>query len=186
MNREINNRVYKKLGPNIYNILIVGVGIFFAVRSYFNLDIQINNIVTTCFVIAIFDIIFKNILLLKVTDNYYCFIINNIITIVSIYMLTFIITSSYNNFTFSFFFNLAFACLFYETIIFKLYNYNNFYNKRLRTFTKLIIRLATVHIILNFLNNKEYDDEWFNFTFSQIIQFSLFEILFCEHLFENK
>jgi hypothetical protein len=142
--------------------------------------------IATCFVIAIFDIVFKKILLLDVKDNYYCFIINNIITILTIYMLTFIITRSYNYCTPLFFFNLAFACLFYETIVFKLYNYNNFYNKRLRTFTKLIIRLATIHIMVNFLNNKDYDDEWFNLAFTQIIQFSLYEILFCEHIFENK
>jgi len=186
MNREINNRIYKKFGPHVYNILIGGFGIFLVVREYFNLNIQINNMIATCFVIAIFDIVFKKILLLDVKDNYYCFIINNIITILTIYMLTFIITRSYNYCTPLFFFNLAFACLFYETIVFKLYNYNNFYNKRLRTFTKLIIRLATIHIMVNFLNNKDYDDEWFNLAFTQIIQFSLYEILFCEHIFENK
>lgn len=186
MNREINNRVYKILGPHTYEILVIGFTTFLIVRDYFGINIPINNIIATCFVLAIFDIVFKKILLLDVKNNYYCFIINNIITIVSIYMLTFIIKKSYNDFNFVFFFNLAFACLFYETIIFKLYNYNNFYNKRLRTFTKLIIRLATIHIIMNFLNNKEYDDEWFNLSFAQIIQFSLFDILFCEHLFENK
>jgi hypothetical protein len=186
MNREINNRIYKTFGPHTYEILVIGFTTFLLVRDYFGINIQINNIVATCFVLAIFDVVFKKILLLDNKNNYYCFIINNIITIISIYMLTFIIKKNYDNFNLVFFFNLAFACLFYETIIFKLYNYNNFYNKRLRTFTKLIIRLATIHIIMNFLNNKEYDEEWFNLSFSQIIQFSLFEILFCEHLFENK
>jgi hypothetical protein len=186
MNREINNRVYKILGPHTFKILVSGFIMLLVIRDYLGINIQINNIVATCFALAIFDVVLKNILLLDNKDNYHSFIINNIITFITIYMLIFIIKKNYSDFKLAFFFNLAFACLFYETIIFKLYNYNNFHNKRLRTFTKLIIRLATIHIITNFLNNKEYDDEWFNLSFSQIIQFSLFEILFCEHIFENK
>jgi len=186
MNSEINNRVNKILGPHTYKILIIGFTIFLVIRDYFGINIQINNIVATCFALAIFDVVLKKILLLDIKNNYHCFVINNIITIVSIYMLIFIIKKNYSDFNMIFFFNLAFACLFYETIIFKLYNYNSFHNKRLRTFTKIIIRLATIHIITNFLNNREYNEEWFNLSFSQIIQFTLFEILFCEHLFENK
>ena len=185
MNREINNRILKKFGPNVDKFLIVGISMFIIMRDYFGFNIQLNNIVATCIVLALFDVVLRKLLLLNVKNNYYNFVINNIITIIVIYMLTFIIKRNYSNFKFMFFFNLAFACLFYETIIFKIYNYNNFYNKRLRTFTKLIIRLATIHIVMNFLNNGDYDDKWFNLSFTQIIEFSLFEILFCEHIFQK-
>lgn len=60
MNREINNRVYKTLGPHTYEILVIGFATLLIVRDYFGVNIQINNIVATCFVIAIFDIVFKN------------------------------------------------------------------------------------------------------------------------------
>lgn len=185
MNREINNRVLKIFGPHVEKFLLVGISMFIIMRDYYGFNIQLNNIVATCIVLALFDTVLKKILLLNVKNNYYNFIINNIITIVVIYMLTFIIKNNYSNFKFMYFFNLAFACLFYETIIFKIYNYNNFYNKRLRTFTKLIIRLATIHIMMNFLNNGEYDDNWFSLSFTQIIEFGLFEILFCEHIFQK-
>ena len=94
MNKEINNRIYKNFGPYVYNTLIVGFGVFLVIRDYFNINIQINNIIATCFVIAIFDVVLKKILLLDVKNNYYCFIINNIITIITLYILTFIIVKN--------------------------------------------------------------------------------------------
>ena len=65
MNKEINNRINKTLGPHTYKILVVGFTIFLVVRDYFGINIQINNIVATCFALAIFDVVFKKILILN-------------------------------------------------------------------------------------------------------------------------
>jgi len=141
----------------------------------------ITNIIMTSFVLALYDVFLKKILLFSVTDDYYKLIINNIISIVVIDLLITIIKDTTNpNLNFLFYFNLAFACLFYETIIFKLYNYNGLSNVRLRSITKTIMRLATIHILSNFLNGKEYDKTWFDFSFSQIFNFALFDTVFSE------
>ena len=141
----------------------------------------ITNIIITSFVLACYDIFLKKILLFSVTDDYYKLIINNMITIVVItFLVNFIKDSSQPNLNFIYYFNLAFACLFYEMIIFKLYNYNGLCNKRLRSMTKTILRLATIHILSNFLNGTDYNDTWFDFSFGQIFNFALFETVFSE------
>jgi hypothetical protein len=96
------------------------------------------------------------------------------------FLINFIKDTSSPKLNFIYYFNLAFACLFYETIIFKLYNYNGLCNKRLRDMTKVIMRLATIHILSNFLNGGEYDKTWFDFSFAQIFNFALFDAVFSE------
>jgi len=141
----------------------------------------ITNIIITSFVLACYDLFLKKILLFSVVDDYYKLIINNIITILVIDLLINIIKDTSNqNLNFVYYFNLAFACLFYETIIFKLYNYNGFCNKRLRNMTKVIMRLATIHILSNFLNGSDYNKSWLDFSLAQIFNFSLFDTVFSE------
>jgi hypothetical protein len=140
-----------------------------------------TNIIITSFVLACYDLFLKKILLFSVTDDYYKLVVNNIITIVVIdFLINFIKDSSHPKINFIYYFNLAFACLFYETIIFKLYNYNGLCNKRLRSMTKTIMRLATIHILSNFLNGTDYDKTWFDFSFGQIFNFALFDTVFSE------
>jgi len=160
-------------------ILISGFIIY-----YFHYLVQrksiIINIIITAFTLAIFDVFLKKILLFHVDNDYYKFVINNVITIVVIDFLIYSIKGEANDKSFMNYFNLAFACLFYETIVFKLYNYNNLCNQRLRNITKTIMRLATVHIFSNFLDQKPFNEEWFNFSFGQLFNFSLFNIVFTE------
>ena len=141
----------------------------------------ITNIIITSFVLAIYDVFLKKILLFHVDNDYYKFIINNVITIVVIdFLINLIKDKSNPKLNFINYFNLAFSCLFYETIIFKLYNYNGLCNKRLRSITKTIIRLATIHILSNFLNDNDYDKTWFDFSIGQMINFALFDTAFSE------
>ena len=141
----------------------------------------ITNIIITSFVLATYDIFLKKILLFAVTDDYYKLIINNMITIVVIdFLINYIKDNSNPNLNYIYYFNLAFGCLFYETIVHKLYNYNGLCNKRLRSITKTIMRLATIHILSNFLNGKDYDKSWFDFSFGQIFNFALFDTVFSE------
>lgn len=141
----------------------------------------ITSIIITSFVLAVYDIVLKNILLFNVDNEYYKFVLNNVITIVVIdFLIKFIKDMSHPTLNFVYYFNLAFACVFYETIIFKLYNYNNLCNKRLRSVTKTILRLATIHILSNFLNGQDYDASWFDFSFGQIFNFALFDTVFSE------
>ena len=161
-------------------ILISGFVIYYFHYLVPQKSILINIIITT-FALAIFDVFLKHILLLHVDNDYYKFVINNVITIVVIDFLIYTIRSDNNDKSFMNYFNLAFACLFYETIVFKLYNYNNLCNQRLRTITKTIMRLATIHIFSNFLDQKPFNEEWFNFSFAQIFNFSLFNIVFTEN-----
>ena len=140
-----------------------------------------TSIIITSFVLACYDMFLKKILLFSITDDYYKLVANNVITIVVIdFLINFIKDSSNPTLNIVYYFNLAFACLFYETIIFKLYNYNGLCNKRLRSMTKTIMRLATIHILSNFLNGTEYDRTWFDFSFGQIFNFALFDTVFSE------
>ena len=158
-------------------ILVLGITLLL---FYDNLYI-LKNIMVTCFVLAIFDLYLKQFLLLQANDDYHIFIINNIITIVTIdILITSIHDKNHEKLTFINYLNIAFACLFYETIVFKLYNYNNLSNKRLRSVTKTIMRLSTINILATFLSDKHFDQEWFNFAFSQIFSFSLFNTIFEE------
>lgn len=170
---------------NLFDIneeLLIIIGGFFLYNFHVLLEHKsiLVNIVITSFVLAIFDVFLKNILLFNVDDNYYKLIINNVITIVIIDFLIFFINGNLKKKSYWNYLNLAFGCLFYEMIVFKLYNYNNLCNQRLRTITKTIMRLVTIHIFSNFLDQKPFDEEWFNFSFGQIFNFSLFNIVFID------
>jgi len=152
-----------------------------AVILYNNPFYDLKSMIITGIVLAIFDLYLKQMLLFNVKDNYYLFVINNIITIITVDILVTSIHDKNNpKLTFNNYINIAFACLFYETIVFKLYNYNNLCNKRLRHVTKSIIRLATIHILSTFLSNDDFDQRWFNFSFAQIFNFTLYNSIFEE------
>lgn len=179
--RPLYNIVEKFFGiqPEIL-IVILGIALYY-LHYLSEQKFLITNIIITSFVLATYDLFLKKILLFSVVDDYYKLIINNIITIVVIdFLINFIKDISNPKLNFMYYFNLAFACLFYETIIFKLYNYNGLCNKRLRDMTKVIMRLATIHILSNFLNDGEYDKTWFDFSFAQIFNFALFDAVFSE------
>ena len=162
-------------------LLIIILG-FFLYNFHYLLERKsiFINIVITSFILAIFDVFLKKILLFNIDNNYYKFVINNVITIVVIDFLIYFIHGNLKDKSYWNYLNLAFGCLFYETIVFKLYNYNNLCNQRLRTITKTIMRLATIHIFSNFLDQKPYGEEWFNFSFGQMFNFSLFNIVFVD------
>lgn len=167
---------------NINEELLILIAGFFLYNFHFLLERKsiLINIVITSFVLAIFDVFLKQLLLFNVDNSYYQLVINNVITIVIIDFLIFFIHGNLKNKSYWNYFNLAFACLFYEMIVFKLYNYNNLCNQRLRNITKTIMRLTTIHIFSNFLDQKPFDEEWFNFSFGQIFNFSLFNIVFID------
>lgn len=178
---SLNNAFEQMIGVNT-DIIIIILG---ALLYYFNYLSEkrylITNIIITTFVLAVFDLFLKKILLFNVSNDYYKFVVNNMITIVVIDLLINVITNGlYNNpkLTFVNYFNLAFACFFYETIVFKLFNYNNLCTQRLRTITKTIMRLATIHILSNFLNGYAYDEIWFDFSFGQLFNFCFFTTVF--------
>lgn len=178
---SLNHHISNLTGISLEILLIaLGIGLYY---FHYLSDKQFifTNIIIVSFVLASYDVFLKKILLFSVTDDYYKLIINNVITIVVIdFLIKFIRDTSDTDLNFLFYFNLAFACVFYETIIFKLYNYNGLCNKRLRSVTKTILRLATIHILSNFLNNKNYDKDWFDFSFGQIFNFALFDTVFSE------
>lgn len=145
----------------------------------------IKNIFVIAFVLALFDMFLKNAILLHIDNDYYKFLANNIITIVIVDFLVLFIQQDNNEINYMYFFNILIACLFYETIVFKLYNYNKICNSKLRSSTKIIFRLATIHILSNFLSGTKFDEKWFNFSISQLFNFILFDGLFNENFFED-
>jgi hypothetical protein len=173
-----NETIIKMTGiPSEILIILYGVAIY----MYSDSMGMIKSILITSFVLAIFDLYLKNIILLNYDDDYHVFIINNIITIVTIdVLITAIHDKNSPKFTLNNYCNIAFACLFYETIVFKLYNYNNYCNKRLRSVTKTILRLATIHILSTYISEDNFDEKWFNFSFGQIFSFSLYNTVFEE------
>lgn len=162
-------------------VLILGLLIYYINVYYKDNIFIITNILITTFVIALYDVFLKKILLFNICDDYYKLVINNTITIIIISFLSTVI-KNYNdsNLNFVYYFNLAFACFFYETIIFKLYNYNNICDARLRNITKTIMRLATIHILSSFLNDTDFNKKWFDFSFGQIFNFALFNTVFIQ------
>lgn len=178
---SLNNIFCSLVGIDV-EILLVILGILLYYFHYLSEQkFLITNIIITSFVLATYDIFLKKILLFSVKDNYYKLVINNIITIVVIdFLINFIQNNSNPKLNFINYFNLAFSCLFYETIIFKLYNYNGLCNERLRSVTKTILRLATIHIFSNFFNGDEYNKSWFDFSFGQLFNFALFDTVFSE------
>ena len=174
---EINNLI--GLSPE-YVLIILGIILFF-LHYVFEQKSLLTTIIISSFVLAVYDVVIKKILFFSVKNEYYKLIINNVVTIIIIDFLTLLIKDfSHPNLNMIFYFNLAFACVFYETIIFKLYNYNGLGNNKLRSITKTILRLSTIHILSNFLNGKEYDKEWFDFSIGQIFNFALFNIAFTD------
>jgi hypothetical protein len=159
-----------------YLIFILPI-ILFIIKKYSKTNL-ISQILITCIALSIFDIYLKKIILINNTDEYYIFIINNIISVVIINFLIYLIDYSldYNNFISLFY--IAFACLFYELIVFKLYNHNNLCNQKLRNMTKTIIRLTTINIIYRFLQKEPYDKYWFDRSISQLCNILLFSIIF--------
>jgi FlaA1/EpsC-like NDP-sugar epimerase len=178
----LNNYVCNIMGISPEIMLVVLGFLLYYFHFFSEKYFIITSIIITSFVLAIYDVVLKNILLFRVDNEYYKFVLNNVITIVVIdFLIKFITDMSHPNLNAVYYFNLAFACIFYETIIFKLYNYNNLCNKRLRSVTKTILRLATIHILSNFLNGKDYGETWFDFSFGQIFNFALFDTVFSEN-----
>jgi hypothetical protein len=177
----INNTLSNITGLDSEIFIIIFGGLIYYFQYLCNQKSVFLNIITTAFVLGIFDVFIKKIFLTNIDNEYYQIVINNILTIVIIDFLFYFIRGKddevrdINNY-----FNLAFACLFYETIIFKLYDYNNLCNPKLRSITKTIMRLATIHLLSNYLNGKPYDEIWFNFSFAQLFNFSLFDTVFTE------
>jgi hypothetical protein len=162
-------------------VLILGLLLYYFHYFYKDNIFIITNIIITTFVVSLYDVFIRKILLFNVCDEYYKLVINNTITIIIISFLSTIIKNfNDNNLNFVYYFNLAFACFFYETIVFKLYNYNNICDTRLRNVTKTIMRLATIHIMSSFLNDTDFNKKWFDFSFGQLFNFALFNTVFIE------
>ena len=174
------NNLLAELSGSSPEFMFLIITFFFFYFRLNNTKSLISNIIIVSFALAFFDFFLKKIILVSVDNDYYKFIINNVITIVMINILITLFKGDYANFNLSTFFNLTIACLFYETIVFKLYNYNNLCNTRLRSMTKTIMRLTTIHILTNLLNNKPYDSEWFNNSIAQITNFAIFDVVFAE------
>ena len=178
---SINNLISKITNINPEILLVIFGVLLYYLHFLSEQKFLVTNIIITSFVLATYDLFLKKTLLFSIVDDYYKLIANNIITIVVIdFLINFIKDTNNQNLNFIYYFNLAFACLFYETIIFKLYNYNGLCNKRLRDMTKVILRLATIHILSNFLNGNDYDKSWFDFSLAQIFNFALFDSVFSE------
>jgi hypothetical protein len=164
---------------NEYIVIFAGLLLY-----YFHfLSVQkfiFTNIIITCFVLACYETFLKKILLFNVDNDYYKFIINNAITIVVIDLLINLIKYGFNNDKYDviYYFNIAFSCIFYETIVYKLFNYNNLYNSKLRSITKTIMRLATIAILSIFLSDSSYDKDWFDLEFGKLFNFLLFNCIF--------
>lgn len=184
-NKNIFHVIKETTGLNDELILIITGSFILYYHLLDSSDSLIKNIFIGAFVLAIFDMFLKNIILFHINDDYYKFIANNVITIIIINFLILFVKQNYNEMSYLYFFNLALACFFYETIVFKLYNYNNLCNSKVRSSTKIIFRLATIHILSNFLNDKEYNKEWFDFSISQLFNFLIFDTLFNENFFED-
>ena len=160
------------------NIIFILIIILIIINKYSVIDGLFKQIIIVTIVLAIFDVFLKKNLLFENSDEYYIFIINNIISMVLINFLIFFINNNLQKDTFITLFYIAFACLFYELIVFKLLNYNNLSNTKLRDMTKIIMRLSTINILYRYLEQKPYNKYWFNKSFSQLCNFLLFSIVF--------
>ena len=171
---------YTGLDENVI-VLILGLLVYYF-HFYLHDNVAIiTNIIITTFVVSLYDVYIRKLFLFDTCDDYYKLILNNAITIVIISFLSTVIKNfNDSNLNFIYYFNLAFACFFYETIVFKLYNYNNICDIRLRNITRTIMRLATIHIMSSFLNDTDFNEKWFNFSFGQMFNFALFNTVFVE------
>jgi hypothetical protein len=159
-----------------YIIIILSILLLY-INFYTSNTFIFTNIIITTLALAIFDVFIKNYFLLN-ANEYYAFVINNVITIVMINILVLLLKNNFKKITVEYIAYIAFSCLFYELVVFKLYNYNNLCNSRLRNSTKTIMRLATIHILSNFMSNLPFDKEWFDNSFAQLFNFSMFNIVF--------
>lgn len=160
-----------------YIIIILSILLYY-INFYTSNTFIFTNIIITTLVLAIFDVFLKKYLLLNVKNEYYAFVINNVITIIVINIMFSILTKNYKKLNIQYLSYIAFSCLFYELVVFKLYNYNNLCNNKLRNSTKTIMRLATIHILSNFIGNLPFNREWFDNSFAQLFNFAMFNIAF--------
>ena len=179
------NNVVEKIVPFDRNILLLIVGSILLYSSYNSIDNLMNNIFILLFVLIIFDIFIRDNIRINLENKYHKLIFNNTIIILTIDLLFLIFKGDYKSIQFNYFASIAFSNIFYETVIFKLNNYNNLCTSRLRTISKITSRMATIHILSNFINNKPYDLDWFNFSFPQLFNIIILEIFFNENQFYN-
>jgi hypothetical protein len=179
------NNVVEKIVPFDRNILLLIVGTILLYSSYNSIDNLMINIFIILFVLIIFDIFIKDNIKINIENKYHKLILNNTIVILTIDLLFLIFKGDYKSIQFNYFASIAFSNIFYETVVFKLNNYNNLCTSRLRTVSKITTRMATIHILSNFLNNKPYDLDWFNFSFPQLFNIIILEIFFNENQFYN-
>lgn len=170
----IDFQIFNGIDTNIV-MLFLGIFIYF-IRKYENH--LLVNILITAFVLSLFDLYLKKIFLFDQKDDYYIFIMNNIITILCVNLLIYIIKGMFDKITIERFSYLAFSCFFYEMIVFKLYNYNNLCNHKLRVMTKTIMRIATTYILTAYLMDEKFDEKWFNYSMAQLLNFSLYNLIF--------
>jgi hypothetical protein len=179
------NNVVEKIVPLDRNILLLIIGSILLYSSFKSIDNLMNNIFIILFILIIFDIFIKDNIKINIKNKYHKLIINNTLVILVIDLLYFIFKGDYKNIQFNYFASIAFSNIFYETVIFKLNNYNNLCTSRLRTISKITSRMATIHILSNFITNKPYDLNWFNFSFPQLLNIIILEIFFNENQFYN-
>lgn len=176
--KSLNMYIRDIIGISGEMLLILGGIALYYFHFLNNHNSVFTSIVITSFVVAVYDVFLKSILLFPKIDDYYKLVINNAITIV---IIDFLITSIRNKGIqngFVHYFNLGFSCMFYDMIVYKIYNHNQLCNSRLRTTMKTIMRLGTIHILSNFLNGSEYGEQWFSFSFGQLVNFALFDAVF--------
>ena len=179
------NNVVEKIVPFDRNILLLVVGTILLYSSYNSLNNLTINIFILLFVLIIFDIFIKDNIKINLDNKYHKLILNNTIIILTIDFLFLIFKGDYKLIQFNYFTSIALSNIFYETVIFKLNNYNNLCTSRLRTLSKITARMATIHILSNFISNKPYDINWFDFSFPQLFNIIMLEIFFNENQFYN-
>ena len=179
------NNVVETIVPFDKNILLLLLGAILLYCSYNSLNNLMINIFIIIFVLVIFDIFIRDNIRINMENKYHKLIVNNTIVILTIDLLFLIFKGDYKAIQFNYFASVAFSNIFYETVIHKLNNYNNLCTSRLRTVSKITSRLATIHILSNFLSNKPYDENWFNFAVPQLLNIIILEIVFNENQFYN-
>lgn len=179
------NNVVENIVPFDRNILLLIFGSILLYSSYNSIDNLMINIFIILFVLIIFDIFIRDNIRINMDNKYHKLIINNTIVILTIDFLFLLFKGEYKLLKLDYFASIAFSNIFYETVIFKLNNYNNLCTSRLRVTSKIVSRFATIHILSNFLNNKPYDINWFNFSVPQLLNIIILEILFNENQFYN-
>jgi hypothetical protein len=179
------NNIVEDIIPIDKNILLLIFGAILLYSSYNSINNMAINIFIILFVLIIFDIFIKDNIRINIDNKYHKLIINNTIVILTIDFLYLLFKGDTKTMNFNYFFTIAFSNIFYETVVHKLNNYNSLCTSRLRTVSKITTRMATIHILSNFLNNKPYNKEWFDFSFPQLFNIIILEIFFNENQFYN-